>query len=630
MNKEKSFSDQDTWLFKEGSHFFLYRKLGSHLQNPKGCQFSVWAPSVVNASVIGDFNDWETEKNVLQLRSDGSGIWEGFVPEAKKGDKYKYCFRLKTGDILIEKADPYAIFSEQPRGNASIVWDLNYSWQDKDWMEERKKRNSLQEPISIYEVHLPSWKRVLEEGNRPLTYLELAKELPKYVKEMGFTHVEFLPIMEHPLYGSWGYQTVGYFAPTSRYGTPQEFMHLIDALHQAGIGVILDWVPAHFPGDAHGLSYFDGTHLYEYENPKKGMHPDWHTFIFDYDNPQVRSFLISNAFFWLEKYHADALRVDAVASMLYLDYSRKPDEWIPNIYGGRENLDAIQFLRRFNQEIYARFPNVQTIAEESTDWPMVSRPTYMGGLGFGMKGNMGWMHDILQYMSLDPFQRKYNHNSLLFSFHYAFSENFLLSLSHDEVVYGKGSLLRKMPGDTWQKFANLRLLIGYQFAHPGKKLLFMGGEFGQWDEWNHEKSLDWHLLEDKHHSQLQALVKDLNHIYKSEPALYENDFSIDGFEWIDTHDWEQSVISFLRKGKDSDEVILVVCNFTPVPRFNYSVGVPRSGFWKELLNSDAHEYGGSGLGNMSGVNAQPYSIHGRSYSVALTLPPLSIILFKIS
>jgi 1,4-alpha-glucan branching enzyme len=495
-------------------------------------------------------------------------------------------------------------------------------------MEKRRQHNALDAPIAIYEVHLGSWRRVPEENNRPLTYREMAPRLAEYVKGMGFTHIEFLPVMEHPFYGSWGYQITGYFAPTSRYGTPQDFMYLVDYLHQHDIGVIVDWVPSHFPTDEHGLGFFDGTHLYEHADPREGLHPDWNSYIFNYGRNEVRNFLISSALFWLDKYHVDGLRVDAVASMLYLDYSRKEGEWIPNQYGGREDLEAITFLRRFNEEVYKNYPDVQTIAEESTAWPMVSRPTYVGGLGFGIKWDMGWMHDTLQYISKDPIHRKYHHNDLTFRMLYAFSENFLLSLSHDEVAHGKGSLLGKMPGDDWQKFANLRLLLGYMYAQPGKKLLFMGGEWGQWWEWHHDQSLDWHLTHYQRHAEVQRWVEDLNRLYRSEPALYELDLEPAGFEWIDVGDFEQSVISFIRKGKSTGDIILVVGNFTPVTRFNYRVGVPYGGLWKEMINSDAKEYGGSGQGNLGGVKATTTCFHGRPYSLNLTLPPLAVVFFK--
>lgn len=626
-------TDYDVHLFREGHHFRLYEKLGAHpmeVDGLRGTLFAVWAPNAERVSVVGDFNGWDPEAHPLAPRWDGSGIWEGFVPDVGHGSLYKYHIVSRFGGYAVDKGDPFAFFWETPPGTASIVWDLRYEWRDEAWLRTRHRANALDAPIAIYEVHLGSWRRVPEEGHRFLTYREMAEVLPAYVKEMGFTHVEFLPVMEHPFYGSWGYQTVGYLAPTSRYGVPQDFMFLIDTLHQHGIGVILDWVPSHFPGDAHGLVFFDGTHLYEHADPRKGFHPHWNSYIFNYGRYEVRSFLISSALFWLDVYHADGLRVDAVASMLYLDYGRQEGAWIPNEYGGKENLEAIAFLRRLNEEVYRSFPDVQTIAEESTAWPMVSRPTYVGGLGFGLKWNMGWMHDTLAYFSKDPIYRKYHHDQLTFSIWYAFSENFVLPLSHDEVVHGKGSLLGKMPGDDWQKFANLRALLGYMYGHPGKKLLFMGDEFGQWREWNHDESLDWHLLAYAPHRGLQQWVRDLNELYRREPALHEGDCDPAGFEWVDFHDWEQSVISFLRKAQSSDDVVLVVCNFTPVPRSDYRVGVPRPGFWRELLNSDAREYGGSGHGNLGGVTADPVSFHGRPYSLSLTLPPLSVLFLKPS
>lgn len=624
------FTDFDIYLFKEGNYFNAYEKLGSHiidLNGTIGTYFAVWAPNAKQVSVMGDFNNWNKESHPLTARWDNSGIWEGFIPGIEKGTKYKYYIVSRYG-YLLEKGDPYAFFWETPPATASFVWDLEYKWNDEAWMKNRAKNNNLNSPISIYEMHLGSWKRVPEEGNRFLTYREMALWLVEYLKEMGFSHVEFLPIMEHPFYGSWGYQTVGYFAPTSRYGTPQDFMYLIDQLHQNGIGVILDWVPSHFPDDGHGLSFFDGTYLYEHQDRKKGYHPHWHSYIFNYGRNEVRNFLISSAIFWLEKYHVDALRVDAVASMLYLDYGRNEGEWIPNKYGGKENLEAIGFIKQMNETIYERYPDTQTIAEESTAWPMVSKPAYLGGLGFGMKWNMGWMHDTLEYFSKDPIYRKYHHNKLTFSIWYAFSENFILSLSHDEVVYGKGSLLTKMSGDDWQKFANLRLLYGYMYAHPGKKLLFMGGEIAQRDEWYHEKSLDWHLLEYESHRAIQRWVKDLNNIYRNELALHELDCEPSGFEWIDFNDSIHSVISFLRKGKNSKNIILVVCNFTPVPRFNYILGVPENGYWKEILNSDSEVYGGSNHGNIGGVEASMTPSHGRPYSISVTVPPLGLIFFK--
>jgi len=623
-------TDDDLYLFNEGNHFCLYEKLGAHCLNANGVEgtyFAVWAPDAEQVYVTGDFNGWDRASHPMRSRGQ-SGIWECFVHGLGKGILYKYHVRSRYNGYRVDKTDPFAFYDEVPPKTASVVWNLDYTWGDGEWMEKRRSRNSLDSPISIYEVHLGSWRRVPEEGNRPLTYRELALRLAEYVQRMGFTHVEFLPIMEHPFYASWGYQATGYFAPTSRYGTPQDFMYLVDTLHQQGIGVILDWVPSHFPTDEHGPGFFDGTHLYEHADPDKGIHPDWNSFIFNYGRNEVRSFLISSALFWLDKYHCDGLRLDAVASMLYLDYSRKNGKWIPNKYGGRENLEAIEFLRRFNEEVYKQHPDVQTFAEESTAWPMVSRPTYVGGLGFGAKWDMGWMHDTLVYITRDPIYRRYHHNQLTFRMLYAFTENFVLPLSHDEVVHGKGALLSKMPGDTWQKFANLRLLLGYMYGQPGKKLLFMGGEFGQWREWNHDESLEWHLLDYAPHAGLQRWVENLNHLYRSEPSLYELDFSSAGFEWVDCNDSDQNVISFLRKGRAGDDFVLVACNFTPVTRFNYKVGVPRGGFWKELLNGDAREYGGSGHGNLGGVEAVPVSFHGRPYSLDMTLPPLSTVFFK--
>jgi 1,4-alpha-glucan branching enzyme len=619
----------DIYLFNEGSHFRLHEKLGAHLMERRGAEgayFAVWAPDAERVSVMGDFNGWNTSSHPLRPK-DRSGIWEGFVPGVVEGANYKYRIRSRYHGKELEKADPFARYCELPPKTASIVWDPAYAWGDTKWMSNQQTRHSHKAPMAVYEVHLGSWRRVSEEGNRPLTYRELAPRLADYVNKMGFTHVEFLPVMEHPFYGSWGYQTLGYFAPTSRYGTPQDFMFLIDTLHQSHIGVILDWVPSHFPNDAYGIGLFDGTHLYEHEDPRKGIHPDWDSYIFNYGRNEVRSFLISSAFLWLDVYHADGLRVDAVASMLYLDYSRKEGEWIPNEYGGRENLEAISFLRRFNEAVYENRPHVETIAEESTAWPMVSRPTYVGGLGFGMKWDMGWMHDTLQYFSKDPVHRQYHHNQLTFRMLYAFNENFLLPLSHDEVVHGKGHLIGKMSGDDWQKFANLRLLFGYMYAQPGKKLLFMGSEFGQWSEWDHDKDLDWHLLDYPSHSGLQRWVSDLNALYRTEPALHELDFDPSGFEWIDCSDTQQSILSLIRKD-NTRGLFAVVCNFTPVPRHDYRIGLPAEGHWKELLNSDAADYGGSGLGNMGRIEAGPLAAHGRSYSAALNLPPLACLFLK--
>jgi 1,4-alpha-glucan branching enzyme len=623
-------SDDDLYLFNEGSHYRLYEKLGAHpmaVDGVQGTYFAVWAPNAKKVSVVGDFNNWNKSSHELHPKGQ-SGIWEGFVPGIGEGTLYKYYIVSHHRSYRVEKADPFAFRNEVPPKTASVVWNLDYTWGDQAWMEKRRGQNALDAPISIYEVHLGSWQRVPEEGNRFLTYHELAPRLAEYVKETGFTHVEFMPVMEHPFYGSWGYQTTGYFAPTSRYGTPQDFMYLVDYLHRHDVGVILDWVPSHFPNDEHALGYFDGTHLYEHDDPRQGIHPDWNSFIFNYGRSEVRSFLFSSAIFWLDKYHVDGLRVDAVASMLYLDYGRRDGEWIPNEYGGRENLPAIAFLQRFNAAVYQENPGVQTVAEESTAWPMVSRPTDIGGLGFGFKWDMGWMHDTLEYMVKDPIYRKHHHNNLTFRLIYTFFENFILPLSHDEVVYGKGSLLGKMPGDDWQKFANLRLLLGYMYAQPGKKLLFMGGEFAQWREWVHDESLDWHLLQYPPHFGVKRWVEDLNHFYRSQPALYQLDFDQAGFEWIDCNDVEHSVVSLIRKGRAADDVVLAVCNFTPVTHFNYGVGVPQPGHWQELLNSDAKEYGGSGQGNFGGVEAAPIPLHSRPYSLTITLPPLATVFFR--
>jgi 1,4-alpha-glucan branching enzyme len=625
------FSDQDIYLFKEGNHFKLYEKLGSHpmtVDGIEGTYFAVWAPNAEQVSVTGNFNGWDKVSHKIMPRWDASGIWEGFIPGIGKGEIYKFHIVSRFNDYSVDKGDPYAFHWEMPSRTGSIVWELDYAWNDAEWMANRHKYNSLKAPYAIYEVHLGSWRRVPEEGDRFLNYREIAHYLADYVKDMGFTHVELLPIMEHPFYGSWGYQTTGYFAPTSRYGTPQDFMYMIDHLHQNGIGVIIDWVPSHFPSDEHGLAYFDGSYLYEHQDPKKGYHPEWNSYIFNYGRNEVRNFLISSAIFWLDKYHIDGIRVDAVASMLYLDYARHNGDWIPNIYGGKEDLDAISFLKRLNEAVYSAYPDVQTIAEESTAWPMVSKPTHVGGLGFGMKWNMGWMHDTLKYISTDPIFRKYHHDQLTFSIWYAFSENFMLPLSHDEVVHGKGALIGKMPGDEWQRSANLRLLFGYMYSHPGKKLLFMGCELSQWKEWNHDESLEWHCLNYPFQRGINRWVRDLNHLYRNEPALYELDFSNDGFEWIDFHDWEQSILSFIRKGKSTGEIILIVCNFTGVPRYNYRVGVPHGGYWREILNSDAEIYGGSGCGNAGGVKADSVPKLERTFSLSLTLPPLGVLFFK--
>jgi 1,4-alpha-glucan branching enzyme len=624
-------TDYDVYLWSEGTHYRAYEKMGAHLAEEKGIagtHFAVWAPNARWVSVVGDWNGWRPGENPMRPVG-SSGIWECFIPGIGTGALYKYHITSQYHNYHVEKADPYGFATEIRPQTASKVWDLSgYDWGDQEWMANRGQANALGAAIAIYEVHLGSWRRVPEEGNRWLTYRELAPQLADYVHHMGYTHVEFLPVSEHPFDASWGYQTVGYYAPTSRFGTPQDFMYLVDFLHQRGIGVILDWVPAHFPRDEHGLGYFDGTHLYEHADPRLGAHTDWGTFIFNYGRREVSNFLISNALFWLDKYHIDGLRVDAVASMLYLDYSRKAGEWVPNQYGGRENLDAIGFLRRFNERVYGDFPDILTVAEESTAWPMVSRPVYLGGLGFGYKWDMGWMHDTLSYMALDPVHRKYHHNQLTFRMLYAWGENFTLPLSHDEVVHGKGALLAKMSGDVWQKFANLRLLYGYMYAQPGKKLLFMGGEFGQWNEWSHDTSLDWHLCQYPAHGGLQRWVRDLNTFYRAEPAMHQLDSDPAGFEWIDCNDAEGSVISLLRKGRGPEERLVVVCNYTPVPRHNYRVGVPQGGRWDEVLNSDAPLYGGSGQGNFGGVDTSPVPCHGRPYLLTITVPPLGMVVFK--
>jgi 1,4-alpha-glucan branching enzyme len=623
-------TDNDLYLFNEGSHFRLYDKLGAHVvthAGTSGTYFAVWAPDAEQVSIIGDFNGWNKKSHRLHPKGQ-SGIWEGFLPGIGKGTLYKYHIASRFNGYRVDKADPFSIFNEVPPKTASIIWDLDYSWGDQEWLASRRHRNGLDRPMATYEMHVGSWRRVLAEGNRSLSYRELAPQLADYLQRMGYTHVEFLPIMDHPFFGSWGYQITGYFAPSGNYGTPQDLMALVDILHQRGIGVIFDWVPSHFPADEHGLAFFDGTHLYEHSDPRQGYHPEWKSYIFNYGRNEVQSFLISNAIFWLDHYHADGLRVDAVASMLYLDYARKEGEWIPNRYGGRENIEAINFLRRMNEEVYKHRPDVQTIAEESTAWPMVSRPNYLGGLGFGLKWDMGWMHDTLEYMSKDSLFRRYHHNKLTFRMIYAFHENFVLPLSHDEVVYGKGSLIGKMPGDDWQKFANLRALFGYMYAQPAKKLVFMGGEFGQWREWVHDAGLEWHLLDYPLHAGLQRWVQDLNWLYRNEPALHELDCDPGGFEWIDCDDADSSVLSLIRKGKSHAAVILVLCNFTPVPRYSYRVGAPRGGRWQEVLNSDAAEYGGGNMGNLGGVDAAPVGLHGRPYSLTLTLPPLSVSFFK--
>ncbi len=623
-------SEYDIYLFREGKHFSLYEKLGAHIINNndiKGTFFAVWAPNAKSVSVIGNFNGWHKDANHLANRDDGSGIWQGFISGVGKGEAYKYYIVSQHNNYSVEKADPVANYNEAPPKTASVVWEHHYPWNDSKWMNKRKNCNALDSPFSVYEVHLESWRRNPEEGYRSLNYPELAEELTAYVKKMGYTHIELMPVTEYPFSGSWGYQVTGFFSPTSRFGNPDEFMYFIDYLHQNDIGIIMDWVPSHFPGDQHGLHFFDGTYLYEHQDPRKGFHPDWNSYIFNYGRNEIRNFLISSAHCWMERFHIDGIRVDAVASMLYLDYSRKEGEWIPNEYGGRENLDAIRFMRDLNESIYAKFPDVQTIAEESTAWPMVTRPVYTGGLGFGMKWNMGWMHDTLKYFSHEPIHRSYHHNQLTFSIMYAFNENFMLSLSHDEVVHGKGSLINKMPGDHWQKFANLRALFAFMFAHPGKKLHFMGMEFGQWSEWNHDSSLDWHLIDFDYHRELQFFMKDLNSVYKRFPALYQVDFSGEGFKWIDANDSSNSILSFIRYGKDRSKPVLIVANFTPLPRNNYRVGVPDDTVWYEILNSDAKQYGGSGMGNFGEVASSPVSYHNEEQSINILLPPLGVVMF---
>ncbi len=620
----------DLHLFNEGKHNRLFEKFGAHVvevDGKRGTYFAVWAPNAERISVVGDFNGWNPDSHPMNPHG-STGAWEAFIPGLAEGTVYKYHLRSRYKGYTVDKADPFGYHNEVPPRTASIVWNLDYQWGDKHWMETRHDANKLDAPMSIYEVHLGSWMRVPEEGNRSLTYRELAVKLADYVNDMGFTHVEFLPVMEHPFFGSWGYQVTGYYAPSARFGTPQDFMYLVDYLHQQGIGVILDWVPSHFPNDEYGLAYFDGTHLYEHADPRKGFHPDWKSAIFNYDRNEVRGFLISNAIFWLDRYHADGLRMDAIASMLYLDYSRKQGEWIPNQYGGRENLGAVSFLKEVNQDAYGNFPDIQTIAEESTAWPMVSRPPYIGGLGFGMKWDMGWMHDTLAYMSKDPIHRKYHHNKLSFRGLYAFTENFVLPLSHDEVVHGKGSLLGKMAGDEWQKFANLRLLYGYMYTQPGKKLLFMGGEIGQWKEWNHDSSLDWMLLGFPNHQGIQQWVRDLNRFYRAQPALYQCDFNPDGWRWIDADDSDHSVLTYMRFCKDQKDPVVVACNFTPIPRRGYRVGVPHEGHWQELLNSNAATYGGTDEGNFGGKMTEAIASHGFENSLLLNLPPLGMVVFK--
>ncbi|MGB7412905.1 MAG: 1,4-alpha-glucan branching enzyme [Thermosynechococcaceae cyanobacterium] len=649
--KSPQISEYDRHLFAEGHHHRIYEKLGAHLttvEGVSGVYFALWAPNARNVSVLGDFNNWDGRKH--QMRKGETGIWELFIPELGVGTSYKYEVKNDAGHIY-EKSDPYGFQQEVRPKTASIVTDINdYTWHDQDWIEKRRSTEPLDQPISVYEVHLGSWMHAasdepaLDENGKPippvivselkpgarfLTYRELADKLIPYVKELNFTHIEILPVAEHPFDGSWGYQVTGYYASTSRFGTPQDLMYFIDQCHLNGLGVIVDWVPGHFPKDGHGLAFFDGTHLYEHADPSKGEHKEWGTLIFNYGRNEVKNFLIANALFWFEKYHIDGIRVDAVASMLYLDYCREPGEWSPNEYGGRENIEAAEFVRQLNHVIFSYFPGVLSVAEESTAWPMVSWPTYVGGLGFNLKWNMGWMHDMLDYFSMDPWFRQFHQNNVTFSIMYAFSENFMLALSHDEVVHGKSNMPGKMPGDEWQKFANMRCLYAYMFTHPGKKTLFMSMEFGQWNEWNAWADLDWDLLNNDSHHQLKQFLSVLNNLYKSEPALYTQDFSYDGFEWIDCNDNRHSVISFIRKAKNSNEFTLTVCNFTPQPHSHYRVGVPEAGFYTELLNSDAREYGGSNMGNLGGKWAEEWSLHNRPYSLDLCLPPLACLVFKL-
>jgi 1,4-alpha-glucan branching enzyme len=617
----------DAYLFREGTHARLYDRLGCHLDAQGGARFAVWAPNAESVSVVGDWNHWSGDADPLSPDPGGTGVWHGHVPHAAVGQTYKYRIRSRVGGYVVDKADPCAFCAELAPATASRICDLSYEWKDAEWMATRAAHNALDAPMSVYEVHLGSWRR---RDGQFLGYREMAHELADYVKHMGFTHVELMPVTEHPFYGSWGYQTTGYFAPTSRFGSPQDFMYLVDHLHQHGIGVLLDWVPSHFPTDEHGLSFFDGTHLYEHADPRQGFHPEWNSSIFNYGRNEVRSFLVSSGLFWLERYHLDGLRVDAVASMLYLDYARKHGEWIPNRHGGRENLEAIEFLQTLNRAVYREHPDTVTVAEESTSYPRVSRPTNMDGLGFGEKWNMGWMHDVLDYMKEEPIYRKYHHHKMTFSLVYAFHENFVLPFSHDEVVHGKGSLINKMPGDPWQQFANLRALFGFMWTHPGKKLLFMGGEFGQRREWTHDGELEWWVSGLEGHSGVQRLVAQLNRVYRAAPALYQQDFSPAGFEWIAADEVDTSVFAFLRKARDDAPPLLVVSNMTPVPRTNYLLGVPLGGMWREILNTDAVEFGGAGWGNLGGVEAAPVRSHGRMQAVSLTLPPLSTLILEHS
>jgi 1,4-alpha-glucan branching enzyme len=628
--RQSLLTDFDLYLFNEGTHVRLYEKLGAHvttIEGTPGVIFGVWAPNADDVSVVGDFNRWDPTATPLRPRA-SSGIWEGFVPGIGQGTIYKYSIKPRFSAQRIEKSDPFGFAAEVRPRTASIVWDLSkYEWRDEAWLSRRPEAQAFDAPISMYEVHLGSWRRA-PENNGFLSYRELGSQIAEYCQSMGYTHVELLPISEHPLDASWGYQTVGYYAPTSRFGSPDDFRAFVDILHQAGIGVLLDWVPAHFPRDGHGLAYFDGTALYEHADPRQGEHPDWGTKIFNYGRNEVRSFLISNAVYWVEQYHIDGLRVDAVASMLYLDYSRKAGEWVPNQYGGRENLDAISFLQRMNEVVHTECPGVLTVAEESTAWPQVTRPPYMGGLGFSLKWNMGWMHDTLEYISKEPVHRRWHHNDLTFSLLYAFHENFVLPFSHDEVVHGKGSLLNKVPGDPWQKFANLRLLYAYMYGHPGKKLLFMGLDFGQGDEWTETKSIDWHLLQFPYQSGLQRCVADLHRVYRSTPALYEVDFEWTGFQWLESHDNENSVFAFLRRGHDPNQMLVVVCNFTPIPRYAYRVGVPTGGPWYEVLNTDSSLYAGGNVGNGGQVWAQDEPWAGQPHSLELTIPPLGAVYLR--
>ena len=620
--------EMDVYLLAEGKHLEIYKRLGARpmtMEGVDGVAFAVWAPNARRVSVVGPFNDWDGRRHPMRLRFE-CGVWEIFIPNLREGELYKYEIKARSGDLLPLKADPCGFYAERPPATASIVFNLNrYDWQDQDWVDRQRARaNALDAPIAIYEVHLGSWRR--KEDNRYLGYRELADLLVPYAKEMGFTHIELMPVSEHPFDGSWGYQPLGLFAPTSRFGNPNDFRFFIDRCHREGIGVFLDWVPGHFPTDPHGLGCFDGTHLYEHADPRQGRHMDWDTLIYNFGRREVANFLISNALYWLDQHHVDGLRVDAVASMLYLDYSRNPGEWIPNAYGGNENLEAIAFLRRTNELVHGRFPGATTAAEESTAWPMVSRPTYLGGLGFGYKWNMGWMHDTLEYMAKDPIHRRYHQDKLTFGLLYAFTENFILPLSHDEVVHGKGSLLGKMSGDRWQKFANLRAYFAFMYTHPGKKLLFMGGEFAQEREWSHDFGLDWHLLDDAMHRGVQLLVKDLNHLYRATPALHQLDCEAAGFAWIDCQDAENSVVSYLRRGRDPEDIAVIVCNFTPVVRHDYRIGVPYGAYYRERVNTDAVEYGGSGVGNSGGLHAEPVPQHGHTHSLALTLPPLATLI----